>query len=259
MAVQVEFLLAGLTDSSGNPLSSGKVYFYDPGTTNTKTLWTDEDESATSANPVILNSAGVANVYARGRYDIKVDDSSDSEIYTWDDLDFDQSFDVDVDTGETTISNTSAETTIGTLDFDGTLLTTSSVMEFFFAAYVFNNEGTSNSVYFRVKLNDGSSTELVFYADITFSNSASATSVVHIHGFLFGDDSDNRTHISALATDADADGGSSPGSGTVDLASDSYSSLTFSGSDQLIITAEMDTADANFQVTPRNGFLRVLP
>lgn len=45
-------------DNSGNVLSSGKLFVYEPGTTTKKTTYTDENLSVPNANPIILDSAG---------------------------------------------------------------------------------------------------------------------------------------------------------------------------------------------------------
>ncbi len=94
MAVQVESILAGLTDSSGDPLASGKVYTYIAGTTTPSTTWTDEGETTPAANPIVLDAQGRAKVYAQGDYKFVVKDSNDSIIYTWDDLAFFDSADL---------------------------------------------------------------------------------------------------------------------------------------------------------------------
>ena len=83
-ASQVELLLSGVRDASGNPLDGGKVYTYEPGTTTDKTMWTAQDKSGAAANPIILDSAGRASVWAEGMYKLKIDDSADTTLYTYD-------------------------------------------------------------------------------------------------------------------------------------------------------------------------------
>lgn len=84
----VQALLSGLKNASGTALSGGKVYTYDAGTTNNKTTWTDADKSTPAANPVILDSSGVAQIFADGNYKFRVDTSADATVYTWDNLSF---------------------------------------------------------------------------------------------------------------------------------------------------------------------------
>jgi hypothetical protein len=88
LSQQVDILIAGLLNDSGTALSGGKVYFYDAGTTNDRTTWTDHDRSTPAAQPVRLDSEGRALIYAHGAYKIKVTDSSDVELYTRDNLIF---------------------------------------------------------------------------------------------------------------------------------------------------------------------------
>jgi len=45
-------------DDSGDPLVSGRIYFYETGTTTPKTTYADVDLSIPNANPVILTAAG---------------------------------------------------------------------------------------------------------------------------------------------------------------------------------------------------------
>lgn len=85
---QVDVLLAGLTDSSGNALASGKVYTYTAGTTSNKTTWADLAESTPQANPIVLDSNGRKQVFADGLYKFVVKDSLDNTLYTWDNLSY---------------------------------------------------------------------------------------------------------------------------------------------------------------------------
>lgn len=50
-------------DSNGDPLSSGKVYTYLAGTTTPASTYTDANGGTPNANPVILDSAGVAAIW----------------------------------------------------------------------------------------------------------------------------------------------------------------------------------------------------
>ena len=87
-AFQVDFLLAGLTDTNGDALTAGKAHTYDAGTTNNKTTWTESDKSVAAANPVILDAYGRALIFADGNYKIVVKDSDDVTLYTWDNLEY---------------------------------------------------------------------------------------------------------------------------------------------------------------------------
>lgn len=87
-AVQVEFLLAGVTNSSGNPLASGKVYTYEAGTTTAKTTYTDQGKTTSAANPVILGTRGETSIFAEGAYKFVVKDSSDATLFTVDGLQY---------------------------------------------------------------------------------------------------------------------------------------------------------------------------
>lgn len=84
----IQLLLDGLRDSSGQPLNGGKVYTYAAGTTTNKDTYTDAQDTTAGANPIILDSNGVAQRYADGAYKFVVKDSADVTLYTWDNLNF---------------------------------------------------------------------------------------------------------------------------------------------------------------------------
>ncbi len=71
-------------DNNGNPLSGGKVYTYDAGTTTPRLTWSDINETVPNANPIILDAAGRANIYWRGIYKIEVRTSADVLVSTFD-------------------------------------------------------------------------------------------------------------------------------------------------------------------------------
>ncbi len=75
-------------DSSGNPLSSGKVYTYEVTTTTNKATYPTLADAVAgtnaNANPVVLDSRGEAAIVLTGPTKFKIDDSTDSNIYTVD-------------------------------------------------------------------------------------------------------------------------------------------------------------------------------
>lgn len=75
--------------NSGQPLSSGKVYFYIPGTTSPKNTYKDSAQTILNTNPVVLNAAGRAIIYGSGVYRQIVKDSTGNTI--WDQLSTDTS------------------------------------------------------------------------------------------------------------------------------------------------------------------------
>lgn len=85
---QVDFLLSGMTDTNGQPLSGGKVYTYIAGTTTNKTTWTNYGETVAEANPIILDAYGRKQVFADGLYKFVVKTSADVTLYTWDNVYF---------------------------------------------------------------------------------------------------------------------------------------------------------------------------
>lgn len=77
----VEFM-----DANGAPLAGGKVYAYSAGTLTPKDTYTDSTGTTPNANPVILDSAGRAEIWINGSYKFIVKDSSDVTIRTVDNV-----------------------------------------------------------------------------------------------------------------------------------------------------------------------------
>lgn len=77
-----EALLSGLR-FDGSTLSGGKVYFYSPGTTTAKAVYTTRAKTVEAANPYTLDSNGQATVYGDGVYDIKVTTSGGTQKAYW--------------------------------------------------------------------------------------------------------------------------------------------------------------------------------
>jgi len=75
-------------DADGSPLSGGKLYTYDAGTTTPKSTYTDKAGGSANANPVILDANGYADVWLdTGSYKFVLKNSSDVTIWTKDNID----------------------------------------------------------------------------------------------------------------------------------------------------------------------------
>ena len=74
-------------DNNGEPLSGGKIYTYDAGTTTPKTTYTDATETTSNANPIILDASGRADIWlGSGSYKFVLTDSDDNTIKTVDNI-----------------------------------------------------------------------------------------------------------------------------------------------------------------------------
>lgn len=77
-------------DNSGQVLAGGMVYFYLAGTSTTKDTYPTEDDAQAqtnaNTNPVVLDSAGRAQIWLRGQYKVILRDADDATIWTQDEI-----------------------------------------------------------------------------------------------------------------------------------------------------------------------------
>ena len=73
-------------DNNGDPLSGGKIHTYAAGGVTPKATYTDSTMATPNANPVILDSAGYANIWISGSYRIVVEDSAGVQITDTDNI-----------------------------------------------------------------------------------------------------------------------------------------------------------------------------
>lgn len=75
-------------DSNGDPLSGGKLYTYEAGTTTPQASYTDSSLGTANANPVILDANGEADVWLDPSlsYKFTLTDSNDVEQFTTDNV-----------------------------------------------------------------------------------------------------------------------------------------------------------------------------
>jgi hypothetical protein len=78
-------LLAGLR-FDGATLSSGKAYFYSPGTTTAKTIYVDRNKQTTAANPYTLDINGRAEIFGDGVYDVVIKTAGGVTKATWENV-----------------------------------------------------------------------------------------------------------------------------------------------------------------------------
>lgn len=132
-------------DANGDPLSGGKVYTYDAGTTDPKTTYQNRTLTGdTNTNPIILNSRGEAanGIFCDGFLKIVIKDSDDVTITTFDgikmtdtrtlkDNDNDTYTTVELTSDEDKIRFYTEDTSRGLIDSNGlTLASGASVNEF---------------------------------------------------------------------------------------------------------------------------------
>lgn len=117
-------------DSSGNPLDSGTLTSYSPGTTTPKSLYTTATGTTALANPVTLNESGGiqtdnAGAFGTGLYDLLIKDRTGNTVYSLASV----GHQADIDTTAATTrlvkrthnSNTTASTGTTVLPLDNTI------------------------------------------------------------------------------------------------------------------------------------------
>lgn len=85
-AVLLTPLTGQFFDNNGDPLSGGLIYSYIAGTTTPQATYTDASGTTPAANPVVLNSAGRADVWGSGVYKFIIKDSLGNTIDTLDNV-----------------------------------------------------------------------------------------------------------------------------------------------------------------------------
>lgn len=73
-------------DDNGDPLVGGKVYFYEPGTSTLKTVYSDSNGNTALSNPVVLDSAGRTQIFLDGYYKVVMKDANDTLLDTIDNV-----------------------------------------------------------------------------------------------------------------------------------------------------------------------------
>lgn len=68
----IPFVRAKFTDKCGKPLAGGKVYTYEANTTTLKATYKDPYGLTENTNPIVLDSAGEADIYLHGTYRIRI-------------------------------------------------------------------------------------------------------------------------------------------------------------------------------------------
>jgi hypothetical protein len=73
-------------DANGVPYAGGKLYFYYPGTSSPKNVYSDSNGTSSLGSTVTLDSAGRAEVWLDGYYKVVLIDSANNTIYTVDNI-----------------------------------------------------------------------------------------------------------------------------------------------------------------------------
>jgi hypothetical protein len=148
---------ARFVDANGAPLAGGLIYSYSAGTTTPLATYTDSTAGTPNANPVVLDSAGTANIWlSSSMYKIVVKTSAGVQISSTDNVSA-----VPPITTLTSLTIGGGLTVNGTATLNGTVTGTHA-----------QNVGTSDSPAF----NGGS-----YASSVTFNNGLVSNSVVRVY------------------------------------------------------------------------------
>ena len=85
----VQYLLSGVVNpTTGKNCDGCKVYFCEAGTSTPKSVYTVYDKTVAAANPLTLDSQGIAKVYADGAYKFIIKSPTGEVLRTYDNLNF---------------------------------------------------------------------------------------------------------------------------------------------------------------------------
>jgi len=74
----IHWLAAGVTTSAGVAVASGKVRFYDPGTLNPHSVYSDSTVTSAITQPITLSAGGTATVYTKAAIRMIINDALDT-------------------------------------------------------------------------------------------------------------------------------------------------------------------------------------
>jgi len=86
MAVLLPEGKQSFTTSAGLPLVGGRVSTFDAGTSTPRQTWSDANQTAPNANPVILDGRGEASIFWNGAYKVVLADAAGVTIWTQDNV-----------------------------------------------------------------------------------------------------------------------------------------------------------------------------
>ena len=145
-------------DDAGDPLGSGKLYFYESGTTTLKTTYSDINQTVANTNPVILTAAGrQPNIFFNGVAKAILTDSSDVQILVRDPV------------GQTASAFGDAWVATKIYDADAVVLASNGVYYRSLVAANQNNDPTSTSGYWTLLYS------IEWSAGITYATGANVT------------------------------------------------------------------------------------
>lgn len=174
-----------LFDNNREPLSGGKIYFYEPGTSTPKDTYSDSGLVTPNANPVVLDAYGRATVYLSGNYKVVVKTSADVTLWTEDNINPDPTAGGDYTNKSGDVKTKSANYDVAAAD-DGNLIVATSgswtlgtavaaaTLGNGFEFYVLN-AGTGTITF------DPNSTETVTYGTATAATTLSIPSNARAH------------------------------------------------------------------------------
>lgn len=113
MAVVTPTAKAQFIDAAGVPLAAGLLYTYAAGTTTPQATYTDSTGATPNSNPIVLDSRGEANIWlGSATYKFKLCDSTNTELWTVDNISAPTSGLSPVLSGNVTIDSNTAGTAL---------------------------------------------------------------------------------------------------------------------------------------------------
>ena len=143
---------ARFLDSNGNPLSNGRVSFYEPNTTTLKTIYSDVTENTPAPNPMLLDADGYVQDggvwLGEGRYKFKLDQAIVPSPDVNEDADFQELWTIDNILGDGVTDGGELSTIFVDSVADMIQLNTSSYSLVYCGGYYQNGDGGGGFFYY---------------------------------------------------------------------------------------------------------------
>lgn len=258
---QIDFLVAGLIDSSGLPLSGGRVETYDAGTTNPRLTYTDQLKTTPATNPIILNSLGQALVFGDGAYKFIIKRADGTTVTTIDNLIINEQISIPAPVisrqfNPSAVINSVLQTSLYSYTIPSNTITTGKMLRATLYGVFSNSTGSAQSFTFTLKLG---SQNIFAYTHSGVASTANIQSFrIETDILQYGANTQvasGKLFLSSSATDSSNSLVISP---TVAFGSQSALTANTTTANNIEFLGTLSAASTNLVMTLRSAFIELL-